>query len=40
MSIMYQYILVFVNCLIKMRHLVSTAIIEVKEVTNTYYAHV
>ena len=40
MSIMYQYILVFVNCLIKMRHLVSTAIMKVKEVTNAYYAHV
>ena len=40
MSIMYQYILVFVDCLIKMRHLVFTAIIKVKEATNTYYAHV
>ena len=40
MSITYQYILVFINCLIKMRHLVSTAIMKVKEVTNAYYAHV
>ena len=40
MSITYQYILVFVNCLTKMRHLVSTAIMKVKEVTNAYYAHV
>ena len=40
MSITYWYILVFVNCLIKMRHLVSTATMKVKEVTNAYYAHV
>ena len=40
MSIMYQYILVFIDCLIKMRHLVSTAIMKVKEVTNAYYAYV
>ena len=37
---MYWYILVFIDCLIKMRHLVSTATMKVKEVTNTYYAHV
>ena len=40
MSIMYQYILVFIDCLIKMRHLVSTATMKVKEATNAYYAHV
>ena len=40
MSIIYWYILVFIDCLIKMRHLVSTAIMKVKEVTNVYYAHV
>ena len=40
MSIMYWYILVFINCLIKMRHLVFTAIMEVKEVTNAYYVHI
>ena len=40
MGIMYQYILVFIDCLIKMRHLVPTATMEVKEVTNAYYAHV
>ena len=40
MSIMYWYILVFVDRLIKMRHLVPTATMEVKEATNAYYAHV
>ena len=40
MSITYWYILVFIDCLTKMRHLVPTATMEVKEVTNTYYAHV
>ena len=40
MGIMYQYILIFVDCLTKMRHLVPTATMEVKEVTNTYYTHV
>ena len=40
MSIMYWYILVFIDCLIKMRHLVLTATMEVKEATNAYYAHV
>ena len=39
-GITYWYILVFVNCLIKMRHLVSTATMKVKEATNAYYAHV
>ena len=40
MSITYQYILVFIDCLTKMRHLVSTATMKVKEATNAYYAHV
>ena len=33
MSVIYCYILIFINYLIKMRHLVLTAIIEVEEVT-------
>ena len=33
MNVTYYYILIFVNRLIKMRHLVLTAIIEVEEVT-------
>ena len=40
MSITYQYILVFIDCLTKMRHLVPTATMEVEEATNAYYAHV
>ena len=40
MGITYRYILVFVDRLTKMRHLVPTATMEVKEVTNAYYAHV
>ena len=33
MNVTYHYILIFVNCLIKMRHLVLTAIMKVEEVT-------
>ena len=33
MSVIYHYVLIFVDRLIKIRHLVLTAIIEVKEVT-------
>ena len=40
MSVIYKYVLVFVDRLIKMRHLVLTVIMKVKEVTNAYYAHV
>ena len=31
MNVIYYYVLVFINCLTKMRHLVLTAIIEVEE---------
>ncbi len=40
MNVIYRYVLVFVDRLIKMRHLVLTVIMKVKEVTNAYYAHV
>ena len=33
MGVTYCYVLIFIDCLIKMRHLVLTTIIEVKEVT-------
>ena len=33
MSVIYYYILIFINCLIKMKHLVLTAIMKVEEVT-------
>ena len=33
MSITYHYVLIFIDCLIKMRHLVLTATIKVEEVT-------
>ena len=33
MGVTYHYVLIFVDCLIKMRHLVLTAIMKVKEVT-------
>ena len=31
MSVIYYYVLIFINCLTKMRHLVLTAIMKVKE---------
>ena len=40
MSVIYKYVLVFVDHLIKMKHLVLTVIMKVKEVINAYYAHV
>ncbi len=40
MSITYKYVLVFVNCLIKMRHLVLITFMKVEEVINCFYAHV
>ena len=33
MSVIYCYVLIFIDYLMKMRHLVLTAIIEVEEVT-------
>ena len=33
MSVFYCYVLIFVNCLIKMRYLILTAIMKVEEVT-------
>jgi len=40
MSITYKYVLVFVNHLIKMRHLVLITFMKVEEVINCFYAHV
>ena len=40
MSVIYHYVLVFINYLIKIRHLVFTAIMKVKEVTQAFYAYV
>ena len=40
MSVIYYYILIFINCLIKMRHLVLTAIMKVEEVTQAFYTYV
>ena len=40
MSVIYYYVLVFINCLTKMRHLVLTAIMKVKEVTQAFYTYV
>jgi len=40
MSITYRYVLVFVDCLIKMRHLVLITSMKVEEVINCFYAHV
>ena len=40
MSVIYYYILIFINYLTKMRHLVLTAIIKVKEVTQAFYIYV
>ena len=40
MSVIYHYVLVFVNCLTKMRHLVFTAIMKVEEVTQAFYVYV
>ena len=33
MSVIYYYVLIFVDCLTKMRHLVLTATMKVEEVT-------
>jgi hypothetical protein len=40
MGITYEYVLVFVVRLTKMRHLVPTTSMEVEEATNCFYAHV
>ena len=40
MSVTYCHILVFIDCLIKMRHLVLTAIIEVEEAAQAFYTYV
>ena len=40
MDVTYHYVLIFVDCLIKMRHLVLTATIKVKEVTQAFYTYV
>ncbi len=40
MSITYKYVLVFVDRLIKMRHLVLITSMKVEEVINCFYAHV
>jgi len=39
-DIIYRYILVFVNCFIKIRHLVFTTSIKVEEVVNCFYIYV
>ena len=33
MSVIYHYVLIFIDCLIKIRYLVLTAIMKVEEVT-------
>ena len=40
MSVIYCYVLIFVNCLIKMRHLVLTATMKVKEAAQAFYTYV
>ena len=40
MSVIYHYVLVFIDHLIKMRYLVLTAIMKVKEVTQAFYVYV
>ncbi len=40
MSITYKYVLVFIDCLIKMRHLVLITSMKVEEVINCFYAYV
>jgi len=40
MGVTYRYVLVFVNRLIKIRHLVSIASMKVNEAINCFYAHV
>ncbi len=40
MSITYKYVLVFVDCFIKMKHLVLITSIKVEKVINCFYAHI
>ncbi len=40
MSIIYKYVLIFVDHFIKMKHLVLTTFMKVEEVINYFYAHV
>ena len=40
MSVTYYYVLIFIDCLTKMRHLVLTAIMKVEEVTQAFYTYV
>ena len=40
MGVIYRYILVFVDRLTKMRYLVLTAMMEVEEAANAFYAYV
>ncbi len=40
MSITYKYVLVFVDCFIKMRHLILITSMKVEEVINCFYAYV
>ncbi len=40
MNITYKYILIFVDCLIKMKHLVLITSMKVEEIINCFYAHV
>jgi len=40
MNITYRYVLIFVNHLIKMRHLVLITFMKVEEAINCFYAHV
>ena len=40
MGVTYHYVLVFIDRLTKMRHLVLTATMKVKEVTQAFYAYV
>ncbi len=40
MNITYKYILIFIDCLIKMKHLVLITSMKVEEVINCFYAYV
>ncbi len=40
MNITYKYVLIFIDCLIKMKHLILITSMKVEEVINCFYAHV
>ncbi len=40
MNITYKYVLVFIDCFIKMRHLIFITSIKIEEVINCFYAYV